>query len=114
MLAQKLLKKYDSSLKRTVSDLFPDRALAAVKIVQSQEQNLKHTWVQSTHVEMVDESTSHVTSAPCAELGFLEVFVLLFFAFYSFSDETNFLWTIKLKLQDEHFVQATHLPKETK
>ena len=73
MLAQKLLKKYDSTLKRTVSDLFPDRALAAVKIVQSQEQNGKHTWVQSTYVEIVDESKSH--STPCAELGFLEVFV---------------------------------------
>ncbi len=72
MLAQKLLKRYDSSMKRTVSDLFPDRALAAVKKVQSQEQNVKNTWVQSTHAENVDESTSHAT---CAELGFLKVIV---------------------------------------
>ena len=48
MLTRKLLRKREETRKQVLTELFSDRALAAVKAVQTKENPLIDTWVRST------------------------------------------------------------------
>eukprot|EP00291_Cryptomonas_curvata_P019299 CAMPEP_0172162556 /NCGR_PEP_ID=MMETSP1050-20130122/6742_1 /TAXON_ID=233186 /ORGANISM="Cryptomonas curvata, Strain CCAP979/52" /LENGTH=452 /DNA_ID=CAMNT_0012832569 /DNA_START=696 /DNA_END=2054 /DNA_ORIENTATION=+ len=71
LLSKKLLRKREETRKHSLTELFPDRALAAVKRVQSREKAPINTWVRSTRSFDVEADQS-IFSSSGAELCFLK------------------------------------------
>ena len=76
MLSKKLLRKREETLKQASTELFPDRALAAVKRVQSREIAPIKTWTRSTRALDIEADPS-VYSSSASKLCLIQVSVEL-------------------------------------
>ena len=72
LLSKKLLRKHEETLKLAPTELFSDRALAAVQRMQSRETAPMDTWTRSTRALDIEADPS-VFNSSASELYSLQV-----------------------------------------